>query len=146
DYRRLANFAAFGFCVAPILNQWYTLLNTRFPVVTPVAKATTGTAAASVFNGPMVKAVLKRVVTDQCCWAPVGIGFFFVFISIAEGGGFEGIKEKFQQNYLPALTANYKVWPLVQFVNFFYVPLALQVPFVSFVSLFWNSYLSWLNS
>jgi protein Mpv17 len=38
------------------------------------------------------------------------------------------------------------IWPAVQFINFCFVPLLLRVPFVSGVSVFWNAYLSYLNS
>ncbi|KAJ1907102.1 hypothetical protein IWQ60_011928, partial [Tieghemiomyces parasiticus] len=158
DCRRVVNFAAYGAGIAPVLNLWYTFLNSQFPVplkgaapaVAGSVAATGRTVAQSVLTSSStwstVQAVGKRVLTDQLMWAPVGIGLFFTFITLIEGGRFREIKEKFSQNYLPALFANYKVWPLVQYVNFCYVPLTYQVPFVSLVSLFWNSYLSWLNS
>jgi len=37
------------------------------------------------------------------------------------------------------------IWPVVQFVNFKYVPLELRVLVVNVVSLGWNCYLSYLN-
>ena len=34
--------------------------------------------------------------------------------------------------YTPALIANWQIWPLIQLVNFRFVPLRLRVPFTSF--------------
>ena len=41
---------------------------------------------------------------------------------------------------------NYTVWPLVQFINFKFLPLKYRVPFVSACGILWNAYLSLLNS
>ena len=54
-------------------------------------------------------------------------------------------KEKLQKSYISGLKANYLVWPLVQAINFKFVPLDLRVLVVNFVSLGWNCFLSYLN-
>jgi protein Mpv17 len=41
---------------------------------------------------------------------------------------------------------NYTIWPIVQFINFRFLPLRYRVPFVSSVGVLWNAYLSLLNS
>ena len=55
-------------------------------------------------------------------------------------------KEKLSKSYIPGLKANYMVWPLVQSINFKFVPLDLRVLVVNIVSLGWNCFLSYLNS
>jgi protein Mpv17 len=55
-------------------------------------------------------------------------------------------KAKLEANYVPALTANYMIWPFVQLVNFKFVPLQHRVLFVNLISIGWNCYLSFLNS
>ena len=76
---------------------------------------------------------------------------------------------KFQEVYIPALKANYMVWPLVQILNFRVVPVQFQIvslphahlscsthlrlmielllqPLVSTVGIAWTAYLSLSNS
>ncbi len=43
---------------------------------------------------------------------------------------------------LAVLWTQYKVWPVVDWINFSYVPEPLRVFFCSLVTLFWNIYLA----
>jgi len=54
--------------------------------------------------------------------------------------------KKLEKSYWQGLKANYMVWPMVQFVNFKFVPLEHRVLVVNIVSLGWNCFLSYLNS
>ncbi|KAK9711915.1 hypothetical protein K7432_007461 [Basidiobolus ranarum] len=136
NFARTARLSFYGFATAPLINQWYTVLDKGFPL--PKIQGST--------RSSVVKAVIKRVATDQILFAPFGLALFFTSISILESATWEGIRDKFNKTYLPALTANYQLWPLAQMINFFYVPLKLRVPFASTVGVFWTAYLSWLNS
>lgn len=48
-------------------------------------------------------------------------------MTIAEGGGRRALGKKFQDVFIPSLKANYVLWPAVQFMNFRFVPLSLQI-------------------
>jgi protein Mpv17 len=76
----------------------------------------------------------------------IGLACFFTFMTVAEGGGKRAVIRKFQDVYMPALKANYIVWPLVQIVNFRLVPIQFQIPFVSTIGIAWTAYLSVTNS
>jgi protein Mpv17 len=83
-------------------------------------------------------------------------------MTIAEGGGKRAVTKKFQEVYVPALKANYLVWPAVQMLNFRIIPLQFQIvclptqiygnttditqPFVSTIGIAWTAYLSLTNS
>ena len=56
-----------------------------------------------------------------------GLATFFSFMTIAEGGGKRAVWRKFQEVYVPALKANYIVWPAVQVLNFRVVPIQFQI-------------------
>jgi hypothetical protein len=62
-----------------------------------------------------------------CVNCSTGLACFFTFMTIAEGGGKRAITKKFQDVYVPALKANYLVWPAVQMLNFRVIPLQFQI-------------------
>ncbi|KAF2401219.1 hypothetical protein EJ06DRAFT_542607 [Trichodelitschia bisporula] len=130
DFERLTRFMAYGFLMAPVQHRWFSFLSHVFPLT----KAS-GTAPA-----------LKRVAFDQLIFAPVGLACFFTFMTVAEGGGKRAITRKLGDVYVPALKANYMVWPAVQLVNFRLMPIQFQIPFVSTIGIAWTAYLSLTNS
>ena len=48
-------------------------------------------------------------------------------MTVAEGGGKRAVQRKFQDVYVPALKANYMVWPAVQIINFRVMPIQFQI-------------------
>ena len=56
-----------------------------------------------------------------------GLGLFFTFMTVAEGGGRKAVTKKFQDVYVPTLKANYLVWPAVQLINFRLMPMQFQI-------------------
>lgn len=84
---------------------------------------------------------------DQALFAPAGLVVFFTAMGLlSDGNKKEAIKEKFRDAYVPALIANYKIWPLAQFINFKFMPVQYRLPFASSLGILWNAYLSWLNN
>jgi hypothetical protein len=57
----------------------------------------------------------------------LGLGCFFTFMTVCEGGGKRAIQRKFQDVYVPALKANFLVWPAVQLINFRVMPIQFQI-------------------
>jgi hypothetical protein len=56
-------------------------------------------------------------------------------MTVAEGGGKRAVQRKFQDIYVPALKANWMVWPTVQIINFRIMPIQYQiVGFAQFAS------------
>lgn len=143
DFRRTLRFAAYNFCVAPLGGKWYMFLDKFFPM--PVVTGAVTKAVQSQITRKANGMAIKRMLTDQLLFAPAGLVVFFTAMGLAEGG-WENVKEKFRDAYTPALIANYKVWPIVQFVNFKFMPLQYRLPFVSSLGIVWNAYLSWLNN
>lgn len=149
DFERLTRFMSYGFLMAPIQHKWFAFLSYAFPLT-----ATAATGAA-----------MKRVAFDQLLFAPVGLAAFFTFMTLAEGGKFRDVRKKLQEIYVPALKANFMVWPAVQMLNFRVMPIQFQIvsyllyhvrhlrvadsllkPFVSTIGIAWTAYLSMTNS
>ncbi|XP_072936093.1 mitochondrial inner membrane protein Mpv17 [Epargyreus clarus] len=125
DYMRTLKFSSIGFFVGgPALRVWYGLLNRYI-----------GSSGKSV--------TLKKVFVDQFVFAPNFLFLLLVAVGSMQGKNVEGIKKDIEANYLDVLTTNYYIWPFVQLVNFYYIPLQYQVLVVQSVALFWNTYLSW---
>ena len=131
DFERLTRFMAYGFIMSPVQFHWFAFLSRSFPV----AKGASATVPA-----------FKRVACDQLIFAPVSLACFFTFMTVAEGGGRRAVSRKLQDIYLPALKANWIIWPAVQILNFRVIPLQFQIPFVSTVGIVWTAYLSLTNS
>jgi len=49
-----------------------------------------------------------------------------------------------KQKFWPTLINGYKLWPMVQLVNFYFVPLNHRLLVVNSVALGWNAYLAYV--
>lgn len=116
--------AVFG----PAATRWFGFLQQRINLAS-------GTTTA-----------LARVALDQTVFTPINLTVFLSSMAIMEGGGSQGVKEKLNSTWWPALQKNWLIWPGVQAVNFTIVPLEMRVLVVNVVALGWNCYLSYLNS
>jgi hypothetical protein len=130
DFERLTRFMCYPFIMGPLQFLWFGRLTKWFPIGP---------------NNGNIQA-LKRVAMDQFLFAPVGLSCFFTFMTVTEGGGRKEVANKFKDLYLPTLRANYILWPAVQVINFRFMPLQFQIPFVSLVGIAWTAYLSLTNA
>ena len=112
DFERTVRFMSYAFLMSPLQHWWFGRLAKWFPLQ--------GGAGATL-------SALKRVAFDQLLFAPCGLACFFTFMTVAEGGGKRAVARKFQDVYIPALKANYIVWPAVQILNFRVMPIQFQI-------------------
>src|SRR5690606_14386973 len=106
---RNLRFAAYGFLIAgPLYCWWYKFLGTY--VHQKIVKLTKHTNAAKVF-------------VDQCIFGPPELALFFVATSVFAGMNRKEVLEKLNVEFLPTYVLDCAIWPLIQFVNFKYVPL-----------------------
>uniref|UniRef100_A0A0R3RHA8 Mitochondrial inner membrane protein Mpv17 n=1 Tax=Elaeophora elaphi TaxID=1147741 RepID=A0A0R3RHA8_9BILA len=104
------------FWIAPITYRWFLLLEK--------------------LKGDASLLPLKRMILDQSLAAPLFTFSFIANLHILEGNSPKDALEKAKRDIIP-------VWPLVQLINFYLLPLRYRVIFVQFVGLFWNMYLSY---
>jgi hypothetical protein len=141
DWRRLVMFTiAAAFYFAPVIGAWFSFLN-----------------SINVPGSAGTKAV-AMIMIDQTFGAVGVIGTYFFFYEVVDhlvpGGsacieGMNPIKSIITKgtnsfkNTLPGvLVANWKVWPLINFLNFRYVTPSYQLLVSNLVSFFWNIYLA----
>ena len=76
--------------------------------------------------------IAARVLPDQAFFASTNLFCFLSSMAIMEGSD---PKEKLDSTYWEALKKNYMLWPIVQTLNFKFVPVQGQVLVVNIVSL-----------
>ncbi|KAK7064409.1 vacuolar membrane protein [Favolaschia claudopus] len=133
DVSRSLRFFVFGASISPFLGRWNAFLERQFPL-----RAISGKISP--------KALAKRVAADQIVMAPIGLVAFIGSMGILEGRSRTQISQKFGDMFVPTLRTNWSVWPVIQFVNFRYMPLPYRVPFQSTCGVFWTLYLSTVNA
>ena len=111
DFERLTRFMAYGFIISPLQFQWFAFLGRTFPIT----------------KSHKTLPAVQRVAFDQLIFAPIGLALFFTFMTVTEGGGRRAVSRKFTEVYLPALKANFMLWPAVQMLNFRVIPLQFQI-------------------
>ncbi|XP_071857814.1 mitochondrial inner membrane protein MPV17 [Bombus fervidus] len=128
DFIRTAQFGCIGlFLTGPVTRTWYGILDKYI-----------GSKGGIV--------VLKKVSCDQLFFAPVFLIVLLSTIGILQGNDLEQLKEKLYNEYPDILKNNYKIWPMVQLFNFYFVPLHHQVLVVQSIALLWNTYISYRTS
>ncbi|EFP08004.1 hypothetical protein CRE_14739 [Caenorhabditis remanei] len=109
---------------APTLFIWYRLLE-------------------KVRGGSQKLLLAKKLCIDQLCFSPcfnAAILFNMRFLQYQSvGTSWELLKE----DWLNIYTSSLKVWPFVQVVNLYFVPLNYRVIVNQVIAFFWNCYLSY---
>jgi len=124
DFQRMCRMAIFGGAVfGPAGHYWYHLLETKLP-------------------GTSKKEIFMKVCADQIVFAPPFYGSFFYIMPLLEGKSHRQRVENVKQNFLTTYLVDLSVWPMIQTVNFKYVPGDHRVLFVSAMSIGWNAFLS----
>eukprot|EP01116_Phalansterium_solitarium_P004838 TRINITY_DN15_c8_g1_i1.p1 TRINITY_DN15_c8_g1~~TRINITY_DN15_c8_g1_i1.p1 ORF type:complete len:246 (-),score=9.56 TRINITY_DN15_c8_g1_i1:396-1133(-) len=124
DWKRTGRMTIFGtIALGPFAHFWYRFLDKRFP-------DTSG------------RTILKKVAMDQLLFSPPFYAAFYLSMSTMEGKSPSESWSHLRQQFLPTYGADLCVWPIVQAVNFRYVPPRHRVLAVGVVSVFWNAFLS----
>ena len=91
------------------------------------------------------KMMASKLLADTFLFNPPMLVLYFAGTGVLEGKSPPDIKKKVQDSWLSAYTACIMFWPFVQFLNFKFVPIAMQANAVNAVGIGWQSYLSYSN-
>ena len=87
-----------------------------------------------------------KVISDQLVYAPFSILTFFAAASLQETKTLrdfsDNLQDKVATNFLHTLGADCTLWPLINFINFRFIPITFRPSFVAIAQLVWQTYLS----
>ena len=129
DWHRTRQVAITGFTWSgPISHTWYAILEHLVTIKDKLI------------------GLMSRMLMDSFLFSPVAVAGYFIWRTILEGGRSKDIVAKLRDSYVNALLASFRFWPCANIINFSLVPVEYRVLYNNMLSLFWNGYLSHMNS
>lgn len=113
----------------PVVHYWYQFMDWMLRRLNSKRAAQSQSTATSA---------LTKVALDQLTFGPLFNLAYFYIIGVLQGKSLTAINAKVAREYIPLMIANYKVWPLVNLINFSVIPPKLQVLFGNLVSIAWT--------
>ncbi|RNA35084.1 mpv17 2 [Brachionus plicatilis] len=125
DLIRTIKVASVGSLTGPFLHNWYLFLDKKYP-----------------FKNP--KSIIKKMLLDQLLAAPLLNILFITAIHTLDGKHLKQIYETFKEKLLTIYAYDCMIWPLCQFINFYFIPNVYRLLYINFISVLWNALLSFL--
>ncbi|KTW27014.1 hypothetical protein T552_04163 [Pneumocystis carinii B80] len=125
-FSQLIRFMSYNFLTTPLQLWWYSFLD----------------HLSTISRNSNTAELIKRILMDQLLFTPISLVIYLIFMSLTEELSKKKLKNKFSQGFFSILKANYCIWPAVQLINFKYIPLKYQIPFLNSISIFWTIYLT----
>ncbi|KAA3673651.1 protein Mpv17 [Paragonimus westermani] len=124
------------FSKGPALSKWIRVINS--------------------FSGTTTVKVVKMLLADQLLFTPPILLGVVSSLGLLRGQSIPQLKQHLSDRYWTILFMNYKIWPLAQSINFFFIPLQFRyvsvtlnpffrVLYINFVALFWNVYVAYVT-
>ncbi|KAI7750053.1 hypothetical protein M8C21_005022 [Ambrosia artemisiifolia] len=133
NWRRVVTTCLFGMAfVGPIGHFWYEGLD-RF------------LEYKLQYTPKSMQFVATKVALDGIIFGPVDLVMFLAYMGFASGKNLREVMEEVKRDFLPALIVEGGMWPIVQMVNFRFVPVRYQLLYVNLFCLLDSCFLSWLE-
>lgn len=120
---RTLQMGASGVTVGVICHYWYLFLDRRLP-------------------GRSMQVVMKKILLDQVICSPLYITAFFITAGLLKGESGPQILEEIKAKAWRLYAAEWMVWPLAQFINFYWLPTKYRVFYDNVISLGYDVYTS----
>jgi hypothetical protein len=92
-------------------------------------------------HGP--SSFLKKIAVDHLCWKIPILFVFFAYTRIYKGKSVGmSVQEAWNLSASNVQITSLKVWPAVQTINFYFIPLNLRVLYMNVSLVFWTIYLA----
>ncbi|KAJ7518928.1 hypothetical protein O6H91_20G015500 [Diphasiastrum complanatum] len=89
--------------------------------------------------------ILAKTIPDTIIFGPLHLITFFTLMGLAAGKPINKVKDDVKRDFIPTFVTEGLMWPIIQAINFRYVPVRHQLLFVNSLSLFDSAFLSWFN-
>eukprot|EP00271_Cylindrocystis_brebissonii_P023403 TRINITY_DN9690_c0_g1_i1.p1 TRINITY_DN9690_c0_g1~~TRINITY_DN9690_c0_g1_i1.p1 ORF type:complete len:290 (+),score=40.89 TRINITY_DN9690_c0_g1_i1:262-1131(+) len=134
DMQRVVTTSLFGLCfVGPVGHFWYILLDR---IITKQLRLKPRTRSF----------ILTKVAMDTFIFGPFHILGYYTWAGLAKGLSLPEVWSNCCRDFWPVLISEAGIWPVVQSLNFFYVPVPNQLLVVNLVCLVDSAWLSWLRN
>ncbi|CAI0441301.1 unnamed protein product [Linum tenue] len=100
---------------------------------------------SQLFHPNSLRFVGVKVAIDGFIFGPLDLLLFFTYMGIAAGKSVPQIRDDMKRDFLPAFMFEGGIWPIIQVVNFRFVPVKYQLLYVNFFCLIDSCFLSWLE-
>lgn len=124
DYLRTGRMIVIGCVLGPFNHYWYSFLDKRLV-------------------GKSGNIVFKKIMCDQAVAGPFFCSSFLMGMGLLEGKGLKGAAGEWKEKFLTIYMVDWLCWPFAQFINFRFLPGRFRVLYVSWITLMWNSFLSY---
>lgn len=126
DWSRTGRLFVIGVLMGPCNHGWYTFLDRVLPAASPIV-------------------VGKKILMDQVIAAPLMALGFFMGANLLERVPFDKSWEEFRSKFWTVYKIDWLVWPAAQAINFFFLAPQFRVLYVSAITIFWDSFLSYIK-
>lgn len=172
DFSRLLRYFVFGLNMGPIGGKWNEFLDRNLKprpktieageklrvehdvemslIGSPTASSSTlptHLTSKSTGRAPLpLFTIFKMVLADQLLMAPLTLLLFLGYMGITEGADLVELQNRIQRLFWKLLLVNWQVWPIIQVINFRFMPLKLRVPFGAGCGIIWTIFLSYASA
>ncbi|KAK5137961.1 hypothetical protein LTR08_005758 [Meristemomyces frigidus] len=99
------------------------------------------------FNyGSHLVSIGVKIVVNQMVFTPLFNTYFFGMQSLLSGSTFAEAKRRVIATVPTSWKNSWKVWPIVTAISFTFIPPESRAVFAGVIAIFWQTYLSWLNT
>ncbi|KAE9555902.1 hypothetical protein FO519_000882 [Halicephalobus sp. NKZ332] len=126
DLPRILRVSSIGLLHGPMNHYWYKFLD------------------GTIVTGTHGVLVAKKVVADLSV-SPFFTSTFIAGIATLEGKSAIESLDEYRRKFFQVLALDICVWPPAQSINFFFLPPAFRVLYVSFIVLIYTCFLTWIK-